>query len=149
MPMTMTFAFEPMPEPWSISESRDAAGRPQRRLRIGAREIAVADIATVAEERVTARDIEGLALIGAAFAMLAVLALIGVVALGWRERFLIGSAVLAGLAAASWTEVAGLRPIRYRRLHITTRSGARLVLASADDREVEALAAALGVRLGG
>lgn len=134
-----------MPRPWSIDEALRPDGKPLRLLRIGHREIDLADIVAVTETRIVERDVRGLALIGAMFAVSGIVFLIGVTGLGWRTRFLIGAAFLGALAAASFGEALQLGPVRYRRLVITTRRGAELTFASADDREVDALAAALGL----
>ena len=138
--MTDNLAFAPMPRPWSVTGSPSG-----RRLRIGAREIALDDVASVAVEQVTARDVQGLGVMTAVFAMAAALILIGVADLGWQTRFLIGAAVLAGLALASLSEIFGVRSIAYTRLHIRSRRGATLLFTSADAREVDALAEALGL----
>lgn len=143
--MATSLAFGEMPRPWSIERIAGADGRVLERLRIGGKEIAVGDIESVTEERVAERDIQGLHLMGAIFLLAALLLLIAVADLGWRSRFLIGTVFLGALGVASFAEAWGVGTVAYRRLVITTRRGATLVFASADDREVDGLAAALGL----
>ncbi|MEQ1712704.1 MAG: DUF6232 family protein [Hyphomicrobium sp.] len=145
--MSSSLAFTPMPQPWSVSETTGTTGRPRRILRIGAREIAVDDIESVAVERVTTRDIQGLTVMAMAFALLSATFLIGVAQFGWLTRFMVGCTFLAALALASLWDILGIHAITYQRMHIRTRRGATLVFTSADAHQITALAMALGLTL--
>lgn len=147
--MSSDLAFQPMPQPWSIFEATGPDGAPLRILRIGAREVAVADIESVAVEDVSSRDHSGLQVMALLFGTASLVLLLGVVEFSWRPRFLIGFAFLGALALASVWDIVGLRPIVYRRLHIRTRRGASLLFASADPRQAAELGAALGLDLPG
>ena len=109
----------------------------------------VADIESVAVERVTTRDIQGLTVMAMAFALMSAFLLIGVAQFGWLTRFMVGCTFLAALALASVWDILGIRAISYQRMHIRTRRGASLVFASADGHQITALASALGLTLPG
>lgn len=145
--MSHDLAFAPMPQPWGLVEALGPDGRPMRLLRIGAKEIEVASIESVAVETVTSRDTHGLRIMALVFGTAALVFLVGVSEFGWIPRFLIGAAFLFALALFSVSDILGLRAITYTRLHIRTRRGAALVFASADPVQVSALAAALGLDL--
>lgn len=145
--MSNDLAFAPMPQPWGIVEALGPDGRPLRLLRIGAKEVAIADIESVAVEPVTARDTLGLRVMTIAFGTAALVFLVGVAQFGWLPRFLIGAAFLFALALLSVSDILGLRAITYTRLHIRTRRGATLLFASADLIQISALATAIGLDL--
>ncbi len=145
--MSNDLAFAPMPQPWSIVEAEGPDGRPVRILRIGAKEVVVAGIESVAVETLTSRDTHGLRIMALVFATASLVFLVGVTQFGWIPRFLIGCVFLLALALASVWDILGLRPIVYRRMHIRTRRGATLLFASADPNQIKALAAALGLEL--
>lgn len=145
--MSSDLAFAPMPQPWGIVEAAGPDGRPLRILRIGAKEVAVADIESVAVETLTSRDVQGLRLMTVVFGSASLVFLVGVTQFGWLPRFLIGCVFLLALALASAWDILALRPIVYRRMHIRTRRGATLLFASADPHQISALASALGLDL--
>lgn len=111
-----------------------AAGS-QRVLWFGTHRIAVADIASVDAEAISDRPILGLLIAASAFIAIAAVFAFLVFDNGWRDRYLIATALLVVLGAAGFREVFYAKAQRFFTVRLATRASGPVTFASADERE--------------
>lgn len=140
--MSVPLRFEAFPKTWDASAGgSDGAVS----IRIGARRLMLADIQSVAEERVAMRDDMGLQVAGALFLLVAIVLIHGVFVLGWLPRYLAGAVLLAVLGAGSVVEAFRCNLQRYTRVRILT-AGGEILYATARPDDARTLVAALAAR---
>lgn len=81
------------------------------------------EVRGVTREEGRERDVGGLVAAGGNFLAVALAFLMGVIAVGRRERFLAGVDFLVGLAIVSLAETRSIGAVRYIRLRVHTASG--------------------------
>ncbi len=106
----------------------------------GKHRVVLADVAGVSLEEVRDRNIQGLILAGASFAICATILAYAVYEMGAMTRFLIGSTFLAGLGMAGLAETVELKSVSLYVMTITLTSGERIKFTSTDRADIQALA---------
>lgn len=123
--------------PWSLT------GPAGDVLRIGARQLPLAEIRGFEIGVEDARDYQASLLNYSIYSMLAAVFLVLVVQAGWRERFLIATCFFALIAVSGLIDIGQANRIRLFRLRMRLVGGGTLDFVSAEAWEVEALAATL------
>ena len=135
------------PPMWEIERSVARAGAGAF-VRFGHKRIALSQIAGLSLEEVRNRQAMGLFVAATAFVFAASVFAYFVFEQGAMARFLIGTFFLGGLGVAGLIEASRLRAVRHYELTITLVGGERLVFASADRTDIQALALRLAAELG-
>lgn len=117
-------------------------------LRVGARAIPVTEIQGFIASTETTKDRRPAFATLAVFGVMALFFLLGVLDLGWRQRFLAAAILFGGIALAALHDMAWLTASGIHRVEILTRSGETIRYATVDPREQQALIGALGAIVG-
>ena len=128
------------PRPWELSQDGEA-------VRLGARWVRLGDVAGYATEQVHDPNIIGHLFAVGLFMGLGSLFLIPVMADLVGPKFLVGEVLFIGLGISAVLELRGLNPIRLFRVDIQLANGETVPFVSTEEREAEALAATLALRL--
>ena len=107
----------------------------ERVVWFGKHRIAVSDIASVDADAISDRPISGLLIAASAFIVIAAVFAFLVFDNGWRERYLIATALLVVLGAAGFREVFSAKSQRFYTVQIAMRSSGPVSFASAEERE--------------
>lgn len=108
-------------------------------VRVGARLIDPRDVTGIEAYGVDERDIDGQIFGFALFLLAATVVAIGVLVFGWRERFLIFTALVGGIGFMSLQDVFLTRPVRVWRLAVRLRDGEMVLFTHPDAQEVTRL----------
>jgi len=135
------------PPMWEIERSIARAGGGAF-VRFGHKRIALSQIAGLSLKEVRNRQAMGLFVGATAFIFAASVFAYFVFEQGAMARLLIGTFFLGGLGVAGLIETSRLRTVRHYELTITLVSDERVVFASADRADIQALALRLAAELG-
>lgn len=108
----------------------------QRVVWFGPHRIALDDIISVEGKEVHDRPVAGLVTAASAFIVLAAVFAFLVFDDGWRDRYLIATALFTALGAAGICEAIKAKPNSFFDVQIKTRAGGIVSFASADAAEV-------------
>lgn len=126
------------PPMWWIEGGRD--GSAARFVRFGEQQIALADITAMSLEEVREPQGAGLFLKAVGFVSFAAFLAYYVFEVGGRERFLLGTLFLGGLGVAALAEASRQPHLSHFELAFMLKDGRRVVFASADRADIQALA---------
>lgn len=126
----MAFASQDLPCRYGVSDART-----ERVLWFGMHRIAVADILSVEADAICDRPISGLLIAASAFIAVAAVFAFLVLDNGWRDRYLIATALLVVLGAAGFREVFKAKAQHFYSVRIATRSSGQVAFSSADESE--------------
>lgn len=107
----------------------------QRVVWFGTHRIAVADIVAVEPSQAFDRPVSGLFVAASSFIAIAAVFAFLVFDNGWRDRYLIATALFAVLGAAGFRETIHAKAQRFFEVRIATRTNGQVAFASVDDRE--------------
>lgn len=129
------------PPMWWIEGGRVGSGA--RFVRFGQQHIAIADITAMSLEEVREPQGAGLFLKSMGFVCFAAFLAYYVFEVGARERFLLGTLFLGALGLAALFEASRQPHLSHFELTFTLTDGRRVVFASADRADIQALALSL------
>jgi len=160
--MTSSYTFNTKRPMWSVAQGapgrdhamfEDAASwdkddlalieRTNEYLVLGEKQVAIASIKSYCVEIVQERDMDGLLAAAGVLMNLAMIFLIGVMAFGWRQNFLIAVVLMMALGVASLLELFNAGVSRYQKLTIYHDQGAPITFTCADPGHIEELKAFL------
>jgi hypothetical protein len=135
------------PRPWSIE---DAVGPPDAgpRLRLGQRSLRLVDVVGVEASSATELNYDGHMLAAGVFMGMGLVFLLGVVALLWHPRFLMGAVVFLAIGLMLVADIGQGHSMTVHRVRIRLADGGSLTFATAEIAEARGLVAALEARLG-
>lgn len=107
----------------------------QRVVWFGTHRIAVADIVAVEASQTNDKPVSGLFIAASAFVAVAAIFAFLVFDNGWRDRFLIATALFAVLGAAGFREMIHAKAQRFFEIRLATRSNGHVAFASVDEGE--------------
>jgi len=118
---------------------RTASGRP--RVQIGAHAVDADAVTSLAAYGREDRDDDGQLLGFCIYLIAATLVAVGVLVMGWRERFLIFTVLIGGIGFMCLHDVLLAKPVRVYCLDIGLADGRRITFIHPDEREVARLEA--------
>jgi hypothetical protein len=116
-------------------------------LRIGARAVPIHDVCGVVGSAEHEKDRNPAFATLAVFGLIACAFLVGVVDLGWRERFLVGAVVFGTIGLAALNDITWLTRRGIYRVEVLLHSGETLRYATIDPEDQQTLLTAIGRHL--
>jgi len=115
-------------------------------LVLGDQQVPTTSIKSYSVHEVYERDTDGLLAAAGVLMNLAMIFLIGVMAFGWRQNFLIAVILMMALGLASLLELFNAGRSRYQKLTIYHDEGAPIIFTCADKGHIDELISFLGNR---